>query len=85
MVSRVASSLPRYPAITFGPLNQSSPVSLRPDVGGSISAPVSESTILLTALGTVQPHELSGATEPTSSLPPSNGATWLTGLSSLMP
>ena len=85
MVSAVASSLPRYPAITLGPLNHSSPVSLRPSAGGSISSPVSGSMSLDAALDTVQPTELSGATVPMFRWPPSNGVMWLTGLSSLIP
>ena len=85
MVSLVASSLLRYPAITLGPLNHSSPVWLKPSAGNSISSPLSGSTSFEAALDTVHPTELSGASSCMLTLPPSNGVMWLTGLSSLMP
>ncbi len=50
-----------------------------------MSSPVSGSTILDTALDTVHPTELSGASTRMSFWPASNGVMWLTGLSSLMP
>ena len=71
--------------MTLGPANHNSPGALSPLAGTAISAPVSVSMILLTALGTVQPTELSGASTPHQDDPPSNGMQWLTGLSSLMP